>query len=104
MENAEMMRPAYAIEYLCVDPTVLELSLEVKGIEGLFLAVKSMDRRDTRRRRHKAYSRHKRRRKPSKYRCPYHIVIWRQIFTVFCVTDLIFETSTPTKSPRLRTL
>ena len=38
MENAEMMRPAYAIEYLCVDPTVLELSLEVKGIEGLFLA------------------------------------------------------------------
>ncbi|HHW93951.1 MAG TPA: tRNA uridine-5-carboxymethylaminomethyl(34) synthesis enzyme MnmG [Clostridiaceae bacterium] len=38
MERAEIMRPAYAIEYLCVDPTVLELSLEVKGIEGLFLA------------------------------------------------------------------
>ncbi len=38
MEHAEIMRPAYAIEYLCVDPTVLELSLEVKGIEGLFLA------------------------------------------------------------------
>ncbi len=29
MERAEMMRPAYAIEYLCVDPTVLKLSLEV---------------------------------------------------------------------------
>ncbi|HNZ62761.1 MAG TPA: tRNA uridine-5-carboxymethylaminomethyl(34) synthesis enzyme MnmG [Bacillota bacterium] len=38
MEKAEIMRPAYAIEYLCVDPTILELSLEVKGIEGLFLA------------------------------------------------------------------
>ncbi|NLA95768.1 MAG: tRNA uridine-5-carboxymethylaminomethyl(34) synthesis enzyme MnmG [Clostridiaceae bacterium] len=38
MEGAEMMRPAYAIEYLCVDPTILKLSLEVKGIDGLFLA------------------------------------------------------------------
>lgn len=38
MEGAEMMRPAYAIEYLCVDPTILKLSLEVKGIGGLFLA------------------------------------------------------------------
>ncbi|HPX93645.1 MAG TPA: tRNA uridine-5-carboxymethylaminomethyl(34) synthesis enzyme MnmG [Bacillota bacterium] len=38
MEKAEMMRPAYAIEYLCVDPTILNLSLEVKGIDGLFLA------------------------------------------------------------------
>lgn len=38
MEYAEIMRSAYAIEYLCVDPTVLKLSLEVKGIEGLFLA------------------------------------------------------------------
>ncbi|HZK28732.1 MAG TPA: tRNA uridine-5-carboxymethylaminomethyl(34) synthesis enzyme MnmG [Clostridia bacterium] len=38
METAEMMRPAYAIEYLCVDPTILKLSLEVKDIEGLFLA------------------------------------------------------------------
>ncbi|HZK42019.1 MAG TPA: tRNA uridine-5-carboxymethylaminomethyl(34) synthesis enzyme MnmG, partial [Clostridia bacterium] len=38
MEEAEMMRPGYAIEYLCVDPTILKLSLEVKGIEGLFLA------------------------------------------------------------------
>lgn len=38
MENAEMMRPGYAIEYLCVDPTILKLSLEVKAIQGLFLA------------------------------------------------------------------
>lgn len=38
MEEAEMMRSGYAIEYLCVDPTILKLSLEVKGIEGLFLA------------------------------------------------------------------
>ena len=38
MEEAEMMRPGYAIEYLCVDPTILKLSLEVKGIQGLFLA------------------------------------------------------------------
>lgn len=38
METAEMMRPGYAIEYLCVDPTILKLSLEVKGIQGLFLA------------------------------------------------------------------
>lgn len=38
LEEAEMMRPAYAIEYLCVDPTVLKLSLEVKGMEGLFFA------------------------------------------------------------------
>ena len=38
MERAEMMRPGYAIEYLCVDPTILKLSLEVKGIQGLFLA------------------------------------------------------------------
>lgn len=38
MEIAEMMRPAYAIEYLCVDPTILKLSLEVNNIEGLFLA------------------------------------------------------------------
>ncbi|MGI6157862.1 MAG: FAD-dependent oxidoreductase, partial [Saccharofermentanales bacterium] len=38
MENAEMMRPAYAIEYVCVDPTVLHRSLEVRGIDGLYLA------------------------------------------------------------------
>lgn len=38
LENAEIMRPAYAIEYDFVYPTQLRHSLEVKGIEGLFLA------------------------------------------------------------------
>ena len=38
MENVEIMRPAYAIEYDCIDPIQLKLSLESKEIEGLFLA------------------------------------------------------------------
>lgn len=38
LENAKMMRPAYAIEYDCIDSTNLALSLEYKGIEGLFFA------------------------------------------------------------------
>lgn len=38
LENAKMMRPAYAIEYDCIDSTNLKLSLEYKGIEGLFFA------------------------------------------------------------------
>lgn len=38
LENAEIMRPAYAIEYDFVYPTQLRQSLEVKGIDGLFLA------------------------------------------------------------------
>lgn len=38
LENAEMMRTAYAIEYDCIDPTQLELSLEFKDIDGLFSA------------------------------------------------------------------
>ncbi len=38
MENAEMIRPGYAIEYDAVDPRELRHSLEVKSIEGLFLA------------------------------------------------------------------
>lgn len=38
MENAELMRPAYAIEYDCIDPTQLKLSLEFKNIPGLFSA------------------------------------------------------------------
>lgn len=38
LENAEIMRPAYAIEYDFVYPTQLRHTLEVKGIDGLFLA------------------------------------------------------------------
>lgn len=38
MERAEIMRPAYAIEYDCIDPTQLKLSLEAKEIEGLYCA------------------------------------------------------------------
>ena len=38
LENAEFTRPAYAIEYDCIDPSELKLSLEYKGINGLFFA------------------------------------------------------------------
>ena len=36
LENAEMMRPAYAIEYECIDPTALLPTLETKAIAGLY--------------------------------------------------------------------
>ena len=36
LEHAEMMRPAYAIEYDCVDPTELLPTLECKKIPGLY--------------------------------------------------------------------
>ena len=36
LENAEMMRPAYAIEYECVDPTALLPTLETKQVRGLY--------------------------------------------------------------------
>jgi len=36
LEHAEMMRPAYAIEYECVDPTALLPTLETKEISGLY--------------------------------------------------------------------
>ena len=36
LEHAEMMRPAYAIEYECVDPTVLLPTLETKKVSGLY--------------------------------------------------------------------
>ncbi|MDU4961310.1 MAG: tRNA uridine-5-carboxymethylaminomethyl(34) synthesis enzyme MnmG [Sporomusaceae bacterium] len=38
LERVEIMRPAYAIEYDCVDPTQLKPSLETKNIAGLFCA------------------------------------------------------------------
>ncbi|QCX34817.1 tRNA uridine-5-carboxymethylaminomethyl(34) synthesis enzyme MnmG [Caloramator sp. E03] len=38
LENCEILRTAYAIEYDCIDPTQLKLSLEHKNIEGLFFA------------------------------------------------------------------
>ncbi len=38
LENAEMIRPGYAIEYDSVDPTELYPTLETKKISGLFLA------------------------------------------------------------------
>ncbi len=37
LEQAEIMRPAYAIEYDFVYPTQIKHSLEVKGIDGLYL-------------------------------------------------------------------
>ena len=36
LENAEMMRPAYAIEYECVDPTQLLPSMECKQVSDLY--------------------------------------------------------------------
>ena len=38
LENVEFTRPAYAIEYDCIDSTELKLSLESKKIKGMFFA------------------------------------------------------------------
>src|SRR6266436_4072547 len=38
LENADMLRPGYAIEYDSIDPTELERTLETKQIANLFLA------------------------------------------------------------------
>ncbi len=38
LENVEFTRPAYAIEYDCIDPSSLKLSLEYKDIDGMFFA------------------------------------------------------------------
>ena len=38
LENAEMLRPGYAIEYDSIDPTELQRTLETKKIASLFLA------------------------------------------------------------------
>jgi len=38
LENVKFMRPAYAIEYDCIDPTILKRTLEHKQIKNLFFA------------------------------------------------------------------
>ncbi|ERM91608.1 tRNA uridine 5-carboxymethylaminomethyl modification protein [Caldanaerobacter subterraneus subsp. yonseiensis KB-1] len=38
LENAKIMRPAYAIEYDCIDPTQFKATLETKLVEGLYFA------------------------------------------------------------------
>lgn len=35
-ENIEILRPAYAIEYDCIDPTALQLTLETRAVKGLY--------------------------------------------------------------------
>ncbi|WP_132996311.1 tRNA uridine-5-carboxymethylaminomethyl(34) synthesis enzyme MnmG [Sporanaerobacter acetigenes] len=38
LENVQFMRDAYAIEYDCIDPTILKSTLEYKNISNLFFA------------------------------------------------------------------
>ncbi len=38
LENCEFTRPAYAIEYDCIEPSQLKSSLEIKTIDGMFFA------------------------------------------------------------------
>lgn len=41
LENVEIMRPGYAMEYDCIDPTQLKPTLEFKSVYGLFSAGQS---------------------------------------------------------------
>ncbi len=41
LEQVKIMRPGYAIDYDCIDPTQLDLSLEFKDLGGLFSAGQS---------------------------------------------------------------
>lgn len=36
LENAEIMRPGYAIEYTCLDPLCLDRSLQIRTVKGLY--------------------------------------------------------------------
>lgn len=38
LENCEFTRPAYAIEYDCIEPSQLKATLELKAIDGMFFA------------------------------------------------------------------
>ena len=38
LEKCEIMRPAYAIEYDCIDATMLNMQLEAKHVKGLYFA------------------------------------------------------------------
>lgn len=38
LKHCHIMRPAYAIEYDCIDPTQLNLTLEAKSVNGLYFA------------------------------------------------------------------
>jgi tRNA uridine 5-carboxymethylaminomethyl modification enzyme len=38
LENAEIMRPGYAVEYDCVNPIQLDPTMELRGVSGLYLA------------------------------------------------------------------
>ena len=38
LENARLMRLAYAIEYDCIDPTALRATLETRSVSGLYMA------------------------------------------------------------------
>ena len=50
LEDARMLRPAYAVEYDFVQPTELTSGLQTKRVAGFFWLAKSMAHRDTKRR------------------------------------------------------